>query len=173
MTRAICGIASSSYHATRVLSDAADDEQTKLTIRESYVSTWTTTLVVQIPRNKPSECVRVSRTLWTKPAYPFGSEQAAARLSWTIYPTNCMKTVILSKTLGLHWHPVTANELDSVKSIGMPQGTANLIQPTKISSVDFEAIPVVVKNVAKFSPLDGSERATSENQGLVHSDPSR
>ena len=48
------------------------------------------------------------------------------------------------------------DKLDSVKPIGMPQGTSNLIKPVKVSSVDFEAIPYVaekVKNVSKFSAL--------------------
>ena len=52
------------------------------------------------------------------------------------------------------WHPVSdcflyrcMDKLDSVKPIGMPQGTANLIKPAKISVVDFEAIPVVAEKV--------------------------
>ena len=68
------------------------------------------------------------------------------------------------------------DKLDSVKPIGMPQGTANLIKPVKVSSVDFEAIPVVaerVKNVSECSLPGDKERGTSRNQDLVHSDPSR
>ena len=59
------------------------------------------------------------------------------------------------------------NKLDSVKPIGMPQGTSNLIKPVKVSSVDFEAIPYVaekVKNVSKFSTLDNKKEKHLETR---------
>ena len=54
----------------------------------------------------------------------------------------------------------------------MPQGTANLIKPAKISSNDFEAFTNVDekdKNVAKYKAPDDKEKETSGNQFLVHS----
>ena len=61
--------------------------------------------------------------------------------------------------------------MDSVKPIGIPQGTA---KPAKVSSVDFEAIVAgKVKNVAKFSPPDDQGRGASVNQNLVESDTSK
>ena len=68
------------------------------------------------------------------------------------------------------------DEFNSVKPIGMPQGTANIIKPAKVSSVDFEAIPIFaekVKNLAKFSTPDDIESGIFGNQDLMHSDPSR
>ena len=75
------------------------------------------------------------------------------------------------KTLGLNWHPVSdcfqyrcTNKLDSVKPLGILQCTANLIKPSKASSVDFEAITVIakkLKNAAKFRTPDDKERGNS------------
>ena len=68
------------------------------------------------------------------------------------------------------------DKFNSVKPIGMPQGTANIIKPAKVSSVDFEEIPIVavkVKNLAKFSTPGDMESGIFGNQVLVNSDPSR
>ena len=60
------------------------------------------------------------------------------------------------KTLGLNWHSVSdcfqyrcTNKLDSVKPLGILQCTANLIKPSKASSIDFEAITVIAKKLKK------------------------
>ena len=81
------------------------------------------------------------------------------------------------KTLGLKWHPVSdcfhdrcIDNLESMKPIGNPEGTANVIKPAKVSVVDFEAIPVVagkIKNVAHVSHPDDKEKGSSGSQDLV------
>ena len=68
------------------------------------------------------------------------------------------------------------DKLVSVKTIGMPHGIANIMKPAKVSSIDLETIPIAaetVKNVAKFSLIDGKEAGTSGNHDLVHLDLNR
>ena len=54
----------------------------------------------------------------------------------------------------INWHPVSdcfqkrhMDKVDSLNTIDIPQGTANLIKPAKVPSVDFEAIPIVGEKV--------------------------
>ena len=60
-----------------------------------------------------------------------------------------------------------------MKSIGLPNGSANLIKPPRVLSVDFAEVLVAsekVKNVGKFSPPDDKKAGISGNQDLLHSD---
>ena len=78
------------------------------------------------------------------------------------------------KTLGLNWHPVSdcfhdlcVDNLESMKPIGEPQGTSNVIKPATISVVDFEAVPVVAEKIKKcghVSHPDDKERGSSGSQ---------
>ena len=66
------------------------------------------------------------------------------------------------------WHPVSdcfqdrcMIKLDSVKPMGMPQGTAKLIKPVKVSSAYFEAIPMLPKK-SKIGPRAAPQMTRKE-----------
>ena len=53
------------------------------------------------------------------------------------------------------------DKLDSLKPIGMPQGTANIIKPVKVSSAYFEAIPMLPKK-SKIGPRAAPQMTRKE-----------